>query len=274
MKTTTPGTSSTPLLARLARGDDETATARAPGTRQPADGTDADPLKQLASPPPQRPRSRREQPNPRHVPGDPSLPSVSDAMAEIRLQIDLESAAIHSDRSDRAWATRSEAATSSFHSAVDSPSRLQTSPSPSRAGHGRAEQTPASHQECADQIRDHLSRYEATPDAPDATETQAHLEQEYIDWAAERQLQRHAAFGPNGGYRFNVDMHATGTDASLPVAYETLKGFLTSALRVPPEARQPRNSTNRSANSPPNSVPPSPAERCPDWAPASSNKSY
>ncbi|WP_246432231.1 type III secretion system effector XopF2 [Xanthomonas theicola] len=79
-----------------------------------------------------------------------------------------------------------------------------------------------------------MSRYEATPDAPDATETQAHLEQEYIDWAAERQLQRHAAFGPNGGYRFNVDMHATGTDASLPVAYETLKGFLTSALRVPP----------------------------------------
>ncbi|PPU97005.1 type III secretion system effector protein [Xanthomonas hyacinthi] len=82
-------------------------------------------------------------------------------------------------------------------------------------------------------MAEHLRRYDAVADATDATESQAQLEQEYIGWAAERLQQRREAFGPNGGYRFNVDMKAAGTDASLPTAYRALKGFLASALRMP-----------------------------------------
>ncbi|WCM92798.1 hypothetical protein M5C99_21045 [Acidovorax sp. NCPPB 2350] len=60
---------------------------------------------------------------------------------------------------------------------------------------------------------------------------QEEMEAEYTQWAAERLMERHRA---DGGYRFRDSMEPVGLmRASVPVAYESLKGFMTSATRTP-----------------------------------------
>ncbi|QDI02681.1 type III secretion system effector protein [Xanthomonas cerealis pv. cerealis] len=123
----------------------------------------------------------------------------------------------------------------SSRSDVASLSQLQRPASTQASGASRSQPPPALQRRAfVNQLRIYLNEYPATADTDDAPETQEQLEEEYVEWAADRLQQRHEAYGPNGGYRFNENMSAAGTAAALPAAYETLKGFLSSALRTPP----------------------------------------
>jgi len=56
------------------------------------------------------------------------------------------------------------------------------------------------------QVPAYLDDDPPTADAADALETQEELEEHYVQWAADQLQQRHAAYGPNGGYRFNENI--------------------------------------------------------------------
>ncbi|SBV87172.1 type III secretion system effector XopF2 [Xanthomonas graminis] len=120
----------------------------------------------------------------------------------------------------------------SSRSDVASPSQRQRPASPQGSGSSSSSQPPRELQRRA--IINQLRLYPETEDADAAPETQQDLEAQYVEWATDRLQQRYEAYGPNGGYRFNENMSAAGTAALLPAAYETLKGFLSSALRTPP----------------------------------------
>ncbi|MDA8523698.1 type III secretion system effector XopF2 [Acidovorax sp. NCPPB 4044] len=63
---------------------------------------------------------------------------------------------------------------------------------------------------------------------------QAQMQTEYVAWAAEQLMARHKAYGSQGGFRMREDMEAVGVGrASVAIAYESLKGFMTSATRTP-----------------------------------------
>ncbi len=84
------------------------------------------------------------------------------------------------------------------------------------------------------QVAEHLAAMPLAPDVRGRADVQAQMEAEYIEWAGDRLLERHRAYGAAGGYRFREPMEATGLPrASVAIAYESLKGFLTSATRTP-----------------------------------------
>ena len=84
-------------------------------------------------------------------------------------------------------------------------------------------------------IAAHLAAMPLAPDVRGRAELQAQMEAEYVAWAGERLLERHRAYGETGGYRFGESMDAVGLPrASVAIAYESLKGFMTSATRTPP----------------------------------------
>lgn len=65
------------------------------------------------------------------------------------------------------------------------------------------------------------------------SDEQLALQAEYVQWADARLQERIDAFGPDAAYNVAGDMKATGKKASLPIAYECLRSFLTGALRAP-----------------------------------------
>ncbi len=84
------------------------------------------------------------------------------------------------------------------------------------------------------QVMAHLGAMPLAEDVQDRAEVQAQMEAEYVQWAADRLLERHKAYGATGGYHFREHMQPVGWQrASVAIAYESLKGFMTSATRTP-----------------------------------------
>ncbi|AVS93245.1 hypothetical protein C8246_17300 [Paracidovorax avenae] len=84
------------------------------------------------------------------------------------------------------------------------------------------------------QVMAHLGAMPLAEDVQDRAEVQAQMETEYVQWAADRLLERHKAYGATGGYHFREHMEPVGWKrASVAIAYESLKGFMTSATRTP-----------------------------------------
>lgn len=84
------------------------------------------------------------------------------------------------------------------------------------------------------QVMAHLGAMPLAGDVQDRAEVQAQMEAEYVQWAADRLLERHKAYGATGGYHFREHMQPVGWQrASVAIAYESLKGFMTSATRTP-----------------------------------------
>ncbi|BFO57730.1 type III secretion system effector XopF2 [Acidovorax sacchari] len=84
------------------------------------------------------------------------------------------------------------------------------------------------------QVMAHLGAMPLAEDVQDRAELQAQMEAEYVQWAADRLLERHKAYGATGGYHFREHMPPVGWQrASVAIAYESLKGFMTSATRTP-----------------------------------------
>ncbi|GEM_PF-2789428 len=84
------------------------------------------------------------------------------------------------------------------------------------------------------QVAEHLAAMPLARDVRGRADVQAQMEAEYVEWAGDRLLERHRAYGAAGAYRFREPMEATGLPrASVAIAYESLKGFLTSSTRTP-----------------------------------------
>ncbi|OAX56169.1 type III secretion system effector XopF2 [Xanthomonas graminis] len=187
---------------------------------------------------PRAPRPRPQGSDRLQAGGSPTLegttPSTaSSSVPEIRLWAESQD----TDRaaSPHVAAHLQDRPETSSRSAVASPSQLQHHAWTQASGSSSSRPSPELQRRAfVNQVSTELNRYDATADADDAPETQEQLEAEYVGWAANQLQQRHEAYGPNGGYRFKENMSAAGSAASLPAAYETLKGFLSSALRTPP----------------------------------------
>ncbi|MFD1838023.1 type III secretion system effector XopF2 [Paracidovorax cattleyae] len=84
------------------------------------------------------------------------------------------------------------------------------------------------------QVMAHLGPMPLAADVQDRAEVQAQMETEYVQWAADRLLERQKAYGATEGYHFREHMEPVGWQrASVAIAYESLKGFMTSATRTP-----------------------------------------
>ncbi|MET3146514.1 UNVERIFIED_ORG: hypothetical protein ABIB63_002312 [Xanthomonas axonopodis] len=75
----------------------------------------------------------------------------------------------------------------------------------------------------------------ALEDLPFAAPSQEQraLQASYLEWADARVQERVAAFGPDAGYQIIGDMKSAGATATLPIAYECLRAFITGAMRNP-----------------------------------------
>ncbi|WP_253275180.1 type III secretion system effector XopF1 [Xanthomonas vasicola] len=67
----------------------------------------------------------------------------------------------------------------------------------------------------------------------DASPEQMALEAEYIRWAEARIQERVDVYGADSAYHIAGDMKALGNDASLPLAYDCLKGLIIGTMRGP-----------------------------------------
>ncbi|PPV07037.1 putative type III effector protein XopF1 [Xanthomonas bromi] len=65
------------------------------------------------------------------------------------------------------------------------------------------------------------------------SEEQTALQASFLEWVDARVQERITAFGPDAGYQAVGDMKAAGAKATLPIAYECLRAFITGALRNP-----------------------------------------
>ncbi|UXA51649.1 hypothetical protein M0D45_12980 [Xanthomonas prunicola] len=124
----------------------------------------------------------------------------------------------------------SQSSDATFYTAhvVFPPPQIETPDVPAAAA-TYAERSTAAATEVKAQLR---ARLDALPFAAPSAEQTA-LQASYLEWADARVQERITAFGPDAGYQAVGDMKAAGKTATLPIAYECLRSFITGAMRNP-----------------------------------------
>jgi hypothetical protein len=124
----------------------------------------------------------------------------------------------------------SQSSDATFYTAhvVSSPPEIETPDVPAAAA-TYAERSTAAAAEVKAQLRTQLDALSFA--APSAEQTA--LQASYLEWADARIQERMTAFGPDAGYQAVGDMKTAGRTATLPIAYECLRSFITGAMRNP-----------------------------------------
>ncbi|KGE52197.1 type III secretion system effector XopF1 [Xanthomonas axonopodis pv. vasculorum] len=131
-----------------------------------------------------------------------------------------------SHRSASSQSSQPSEATSYNAQVASAPPEIETPDVPAAAA-TYAERSTTAAAEVEAQLR---SRLDALPFAA-PSEEQTALQASYLEWADARVQERITAFGPDAGYQAVGDMKAAGRTATLPIAYESLRSFITGAMR-------------------------------------------